>query len=105
MNDFFVVLLCSYKHAINGLIRVIQEEGVQRLFSGCSTATGRAILMTIGQLSFYDQIKMILLTSGYFTDNPTTHIISSVCAVRSNFFTIFLLPIYYSFLQLISKFC
>nr|XP_050867584.1 mitochondrial dicarboxylate carrier isoform X1 [Vespula vulgaris] len=70
----------NYKHAINGLNRVIQEEGVKQLFSGCSTATGRAILMTIGQLSFYDQIKMILLASGYFTDNPTTHIISSVCA-------------------------
>ncbi|KAI4478727.1 hypothetical protein M0804_011755 [Polistes exclamans] len=70
----------NYKHALDGLVRVIKEEGVLRLFSGCSTATGRAMLMTIGQLSFYDQIKIILLSSDYFTDNPTTHVISSLCA-------------------------
>ncbi|GLH11365.1 Mitochondrial uncoupling protein 4C [Gryllus bimaculatus] len=45
----------NYKHALDGLIRVYQEEGLRRLFSGASTATGRAVLMTIGQLSFYDQ--------------------------------------------------
>ncbi|KAK2585646.1 hypothetical protein KPH14_010267 [Odynerus spinipes] len=70
----------NYKHAIDGLIRVIREEGVRRLFNGCSTATGRAVLMTIGQLSFYDQIKITLLTTGYFNDNPGTHVISSVSA-------------------------
>lgn len=70
----------NYKHALDGLIRVIKEEGVRRLFNGCSTATGRAILMTIGQLSFYDQIKITLLATNYFKDNPTTHVISSVSA-------------------------
>lgn len=70
----------NYKHAIDGVIRVIQEEGVKRLFSGCTTATGRAILMTMGQLSFYDQIKMTLLATNHFQDNPTTHVISSVSA-------------------------
>lgn len=70
----------NYKHAIDGLIRVIQEEGVRRLFNGCSTATARATLMTIGQLSFYDQIKIILLGTGHFQDNPATHVTSSVCA-------------------------
>jgi len=66
---------------LDGLLRVIQQEGVHQLFSGCSTATLRAILMTIGQLSFYDQIKMMLLQSGYFKDNPSTHVLSSVSAV------------------------
>ncbi|XP_043791943.1 mitochondrial dicarboxylate carrier isoform X1 [Apis laboriosa] len=70
----------NYKHALDGVIRVIQEEGIRQLFSGCSTATLRATLMTIGQLSFYDQIKIILLESGYFKDNPITHIISSIFA-------------------------
>lgn len=73
---------CSYKHAIDGVIRVYREEGIRRLFSGASTATGRAILMTIGQLSFYDQIKLILLESGYFQDNPLTHFTASLSAVR-----------------------
>ncbi|XP_032669400.1 mitochondrial dicarboxylate carrier [Odontomachus brunneus] len=70
----------NYKHALDGLLRVSQQEGLRQLFSGCSTATMRASLMTIGQLSFYDQIKMMLLQSGYFQDNPATHILSSVSA-------------------------
>lgn len=41
--------------------------------------------MTIGQLSFYDQIKIILLESGYFKDNPITHIISSIFAVSKHY--------------------
>ncbi|KMQ87078.1 mitochondrial dicarboxylate carrier, partial [Lasius niger] len=70
----------NYKHALDGLVRVIQQEGVRQLFSGCSTATMRAVLMTIGQLSFYDQIKTMLLQTGYFRDIPSTHILSSVFA-------------------------
>lgn len=70
----------NYKHALDGLLKVMQKEGARRLFNGCSTATLRAALMTIGQLSFYDQVKMILLDSGYFQDNPLTHVVSSVFA-------------------------
>lgn len=70
----------NYKHALDGVIRVYQEEGIRRLFSGASTATSRAVFMTIGQLSFYDQIKILLLKSGYFTDNLTTHFLSSLSA-------------------------
>ncbi|XP_034948523.1 mitochondrial dicarboxylate carrier [Chelonus insularis] len=70
----------NYKHAIDGLIRVTQEEGFLKLFNGCSTATGRAILMTIGQLSFYDQIKQYLLQSGKFQDNLLTHFTASLSA-------------------------
>ncbi|KAH0540732.1 mitochondrial dicarboxylate carrier [Cotesia glomerata] len=70
----------NYKHALDGLIRVCREEGVVKLFNGCSTATGRAILMTIGQLSFYDQIKQYLLNSGKFNDNLLTHFAASLSA-------------------------
>ncbi|KAK7863268.1 hypothetical protein R5R35_001475 [Gryllus longicercus] len=69
----------NYKHALDGLIRVYQEEGLRRLFSGASTATGRAVLMTIGQLSFYDQVKQFLLSIGML-DNLTTHFLSSLTA-------------------------
>jgi dicarboxylate transporter 10 len=61
--------------------RVFREEGVPRLFAGASTATSRAVLMTVGQLSFYDQVKMYMLASGYFEDNIVTHFISSLTAV------------------------
>ncbi|XP_046595697.1 mitochondrial dicarboxylate carrier isoform X1 [Neodiprion lecontei] len=81
-NDIKVLpeLRRNYKHALDGLFRVWKEEGFLRLFNGCSTATSRAALMTIGQLSFYDQIKMLLLQSGMFTDSPTTHFLSSLSA-------------------------
>ncbi|KAG8321439.1 hypothetical protein J6590_046614 [Homalodisca vitripennis] len=70
----------NYKHAIDGLFRVYKEEGVKRLWGGATTATSRAVFMTIGQLSFYDQVKIMLLASGYFQDNPTTHFLSSLTA-------------------------
>lgn len=44
-------------------------------------ATSRAILMTIGQLSFYDQIKQTLISSGIAEDNLQTHFASSISAV------------------------
>ena len=46
----------------------------------------RAILMTIGQLCFYDQIKQTLLASGLFGDNLVTHFTSSLGAVEMLFF-------------------
>lgn len=75
-----IEMFFSYKHAIDGLWRVYSEEGFRRLFSGCSTATSRAVFMTIGQLSFYDQVKKMMLESGYFKDNLTTHFTASSIA-------------------------
>merc|ERR1712106_1156446 len=54
--------------------------GVRTLFSGANWATGRAILMTIGQLCFYDQVKQTLLETPYFQDNLVTHFTSSLAA-------------------------
>ncbi|XP_071537476.1 mitochondrial dicarboxylate carrier isoform X1 [Panulirus ornatus] len=70
----------NYKHALDGVVRVVKEEGVLRLFRGASTATFRAVLMTIGQLSFYDQIKSYLLSTPFFSDNLTCHFTSSLAA-------------------------
>ncbi|CAH0563690.1 unnamed protein product [Brassicogethes aeneus] len=70
----------NYKHALDGLIRVYKEEGFRRMFSGATTASSRAVLMTVGQLSFYDQIKMSLLATPYFDDNMTTHFAASLSA-------------------------
>lgn len=36
--------------------------------------------MTIGQSAFYDQVKIMLLTTGYFQDDPRLHFVSSVAA-------------------------
>lgn len=70
----------SYKHALDGLLRVHREEGFRRLFSGATTATGRGFLMTIGQIAFYEQVKLMLLATGYFQDDPRLHFLSSLAA-------------------------
>uniref|UniRef100_A0A915Q634 Mitochondrial dicarboxylate carrier n=1 Tax=Setaria digitata TaxID=48799 RepID=A0A915Q634_9BILA len=70
----------NYKHAFDGLFRVMRDEGVTRLFNGAAMATSRAVFMTIGQLSFYDQIKQVAISTGYFKDTPTTHFGSSFAA-------------------------
>ncbi|CAH1793748.1 unnamed protein product [Owenia fusiformis] len=70
----------NYKHAIDGLYRVYLERGVQGLFKGVTMASSRAVLMTVGQISFYDQIKVLLLTTKYFDDNVITHFSASTMA-------------------------
>ncbi|KAL1454696.1 hypothetical protein MTO96_043712 [Rhipicephalus appendiculatus] len=64
----------NYKNAVDGLWRVYRQEGALKLFSGGGAATARAVLMTIGQ------IKQALLSTGYFSDNLTTHFSSSLMA-------------------------
>nr|CAD7265652.1 unnamed protein product [Timema shepardi] len=70
----------NYKHVVDGLWRIHREEGLRGLFSGATMATGRSVLMTIGQLSFYDQIKMFLMSHTSLKDNITTHFTTSVLA-------------------------
>lgn len=80
----------KYKHAIDGFFRIIREEGAAKLFNGCTMATARGILMTIGQLSFYDQIKQTIVQKGYAKDNIYTHLFSSFMA--ASFANILTLP-------------
>ncbi|CAI9718126.1 mitochondrial dicarboxylate carrier-like [Octopus vulgaris] len=70
----------NYKHAIDGLYRVVREEGPARMFNGATMASSRAVLVTIGQLACYDQIKSSLLATGFFSDNLVTHFSSSIMA-------------------------
>ncbi|CAB3230069.1 unnamed protein product [Arctia plantaginis] len=70
----------NYKNAFHGIYQVIKTEGVLRLWTGSSMNCSRAMLMTIGQLAFYDQIKEILLVTPYFSDNVFTHVSSSLSA-------------------------
>ncbi|GCC20396.1 hypothetical protein chiPu_0018955, partial [Chiloscyllium punctatum] len=39
----------NYKHAVDGLYRVLQEEGIKKLFSGATMASTRGALVTVGQ--------------------------------------------------------
>lgn len=61
-------------------MRVHREEGFRRLYSGATTATSRGFLMTIGQIAFYDQAKTMLMSTGYFKDDPRLHFVASLAA-------------------------
>lgn len=70
----------NYKNALDGIYRVVRNEGPFTLFNGASMAVARATVMTIGQLSFYDQIKQTLIAWNLAKDTPLTHVFSSFCA-------------------------
>lgn len=44
----------------------------------------RGGLVTVGQIAFYEQVKQLLLASGFFQDNVITHFTSSFAAGESN---------------------
>ncbi|MBN3285421.1 DIC protein, partial [Polyodon spathula] len=70
----------NYAHALDGLYRVWHEEGLRRLFSGATMASSRGALVTVGQLSCYDQAKQIVLSTGILSDNIFTHFLASFIA-------------------------
>ncbi|XP_064180835.1 mitochondrial dicarboxylate carrier-like [Anguilla rostrata] len=70
----------NYAHALDGLFRVWREEGIRRLFSGATMASSRGALVTVGQLSCYDQAKQLVLGTGFMSDNIFTHFLSSFIA-------------------------
>ncbi|NWU15972.1 DIC protein, partial [Cephalopterus ornatus] len=70
----------NYSHALDGMYRVLREEGLKKLFSGATVASFRGALVTIGQLSCYDQAKQLVLATGLLSDNIVTHFLSSFIA-------------------------
>ncbi|XP_063076962.1 mitochondrial dicarboxylate carrier [Engraulis encrasicolus] len=70
----------NYSHALDGLWRVWRKEGIRKLFSGATMASSRGALVTVGQLSCYDQAKQLVLGSGMMTDNFVTHFFASIIA-------------------------
>ncbi|EFB24237.1 hypothetical protein PANDA_000707, partial [Ailuropoda melanoleuca] len=71
----------NYAHALDGLYRVAREEGLKKLFSGASMASSRGMLVTVGQLSCYDQAKQLVLSTGHLSDGVLTHFVASFIAV------------------------
>lgn len=47
-------------------------------------AVTRGAFVTVGQIAFYEQVKQLLLASGYFKDNVVTHFSSSFAAGKSS---------------------
>ncbi|OWA53101.1 Mitochondrial dicarboxylate carrier [Hypsibius exemplaris] len=70
----------NYRHVVDGFLRICREEGPLQLYNGASMVVLRAICITVGQLSFYDQVKQTLLGWPYFEDTLPTHLLSSAVA-------------------------
>lgn len=70
----------GYNHAIDGLIRMVREEGFASLFRGVGANSTRALLMTSSQLGSYDLFKQFYMGSLGMADNVTTHFVSSLSA-------------------------
>uniref|UniRef100_A0A673N5S6 Mitochondrial dicarboxylate carrier n=1 Tax=Sinocyclocheilus rhinocerous TaxID=307959 RepID=A0A673N5S6_9TELE len=66
---------CNYRRVIFFL-----TEGIRKLFSGASMAASRGAMVTVGQLSCYDQAKQLVLGTGLMTDNIFTHFVASFIA-------------------------
>jgi dicarboxylate transporter 10 len=70
----------NYKHAIDGLARMVKDEGVRSLFRGVWPNSIRAVLMTASQLASYDVFKAQLLQRTSLGDDLTTHFTASIMA-------------------------
>jgi len=70
----------NYSNVFTGLYRVVAEDGFRTLFAGVTMTASRGLLITLGQVAVYDQIKQILISTGYVGDTPPTHLVSSVIA-------------------------
>ena len=65
---------------MDGLARIVKEEGFSKLFRGVEWSIQRAALLSVGQIAFYDNTKTFLLKTGYFHDTVPTHLCASVMA-------------------------
>ncbi|CAG8454908.1 2004_t:CDS:2 [Funneliformis mosseae] len=70
----------NYRHAFDGLYRIVKEDGFTGLTRGIVPNMNRAILMNSSQLASYDQFKQMLLSTKFFKDNIITHFTCSVLA-------------------------
>lgn len=70
----------NYKNAVEGLTRMIREEGIASLFRGVWPNSLRAVLMTASQLASYDIFKKELLERTSMGDTLSTHFTASFLA-------------------------
>lgn len=70
----------NYRHALDGLVRMIREEGPVSIFRGVEANSVRALLMTASQLASYDVFKQFCLLQMGMADSFLTHFTSSLAA-------------------------
>ncbi|KAH8292355.1 hypothetical protein KR054_008924 [Drosophila jambulina] len=72
----------NYKHAIDGLVRITREEGWRSLYNGSSMTALRGMVMTVGQIAFYEQSKDVLVGMG-LPPNMGTYITASIISATA----------------------
>ncbi|CAF0848113.1 unnamed protein product [Brachionus calyciflorus] len=70
----------NYKNCFEALYRITKTEGFTTLYTGFHMSAVRGVLVTVGQLAFYDEIKTRLIKTTYFNDTISTHFLASMCA-------------------------
>lgn len=66
----------NYSHVFNAIFRITNEEGLGALWNGVGATVNRAMIVTVGHLAAYDQIKEFALSRGA-PDSLPTHFGSS----------------------------
>ncbi|KAK9778677.1 putative Dicarboxylate carrier protein [Seiridium cardinale] len=69
-----------YKHGLDGMFRMLREEGPKSWFRGAWPNSVRAALMNASQLASYDTIKAALMQYTPLGDTTTTHFTASLMA-------------------------
>jgi len=70
----------GYTNVFNALFRIAREEGPLTYWRGCTPTVVRAIVVSVTQVAGYDQIKALLLNTGFFQENIVLHLTASVSA-------------------------
>lgn len=70
----------NYRHIFDAIRRIVVEEGPACLWRGASPTINRAMIVTVGHLAAYDEVKQRLLATPYFHDTIPTHFTASFSA-------------------------
>lgn len=70
----------NYGNCFTALNQIYRKEGFCALYTGLRIAVLRAVLSTIGQLAFYDELKSKLIRNYQFKDTIFTHFTASMGA-------------------------
>lgn len=68
----------NYSNVFNALARIVREEGIRALWTGCVPTVGRSIVVNACQLASYSQAKQRLMATGYFKENILMHFCASM---------------------------
>lgn len=70
----------AYGNCLNGVYRIVKDEGAGKLFLGLTPNIARSVIMNVGQLASYDVFKGLLLNATSMQDGPTLQFVASFCA-------------------------